>query len=285
MPRSEEAPPDRRFAEHFMTGRLELDARLYYCGRERCQPGHQYGPTMRDHYLIHFVVSGKGTFKTDGCEYALQAGDCFCMFPNRPASYRASETEPWTYYWVGMGGKLAPELLRAAGFSQQSPTAAQPAPEAAAGLLAELLRRSAADDPAAELHGGGLLLQLFGTFLEGRREARTPARRQEGSEAYVARAVKFIEQHYQSKLTISLIARHVGLDRAYFTKLFHARTGAAPYEFLLRYRMEKARLLLSRTSLPVQIVASSAGFGDAAYFGKVFSRLQGMSPTAYRNRP
>ncbi|SFJ79366.1 AraC-type DNA-binding protein [Paenibacillus sp. UNC496MF] len=263
MPRSEEAPPDKRFEEHFMTGRLELDARLYYCGRERCQPGHQYGPTMRDHYLIHFVVSGKGTFKTDGCEYALQAGDCFCMFPNRPASYRASETEPWTYYWVGIGGKLAPELLRAAGFSPQSPTAAQPAPEAAAGLL----------------------LQLFGTFLAERREARAPARRQEGSEAYVARAVKFIEQHYQSKLTISLIARHVGLDRAYFTKLFHARTGAAPYEFLLRYRMEKARLLLSRTSLPVRIIASSAGFGDAAYFGKVFARLQGMSPTAYRNRP
>ena len=268
-----------------MTGRAELDPRLYYCGRERCQPGHQYGPTMRDHYLVHFIVGGSGTFTTDGCDYQLKAGDCFCMFPNRPSAYRASDDDPWTYYWVGIGGKLAADLLLSAGLTLSSPTGMQPAPRQSEPLLAELLRRSAFDDMASELHCGGLLLQLFATFLHGSGETRTPTRRKDGSEAYIARAVKFMEEHYQSKLTISLVARHVGLDRAYFTKLFHAQTGVAPYEFLLRYRMEKARLLLSRTSLPVQIIASSAGFGDAAYFGKAFARLQGMSPTAYRNRP
>ena len=36
---------------------------IYFCGHEHCQPGHSFGPTVRPHYLIHVVLSGKGIFK------------------------------------------------------------------------------------------------------------------------------------------------------------------------------------------------------------------------------
>jgi AraC-like DNA-binding protein len=277
---------ENQFTEHFLIGRLDTDIRLHYCGLEHCMPSHQNGPVMRDHYLLHFIVKGSGVFTMEGCDYKLKAGDSFCMYPNQPASYRASETDPWTYYWVGIDGQLAAKLFHSAGVTVQSPTHSHIEPERAEKLLAELLDLSAVNDLASETYCYGLMLQIFSTFLSRQTELQQPVRSggRNSNELYVAQAVKFIEEHYHKRISISVIARHVDLDRSYFTKLFHSQMGVSPHEFLIRYRMEKACLMLSQTSLPVQLIASSVGFEDAAYFGKAFIRRLGLSPTAFRKR-
>ena len=49
------------------TDNVELS--IFNCGQERCIPGHTWGPGIRDHYLIHLVVAGKGTYKVNGKTY------------------------------------------------------------------------------------------------------------------------------------------------------------------------------------------------------------------------
>ena len=46
------------------TNNIELS--IFNCGLERCAPGQTWGPGIRDHYLIHLVVSGKGVFEVGG---------------------------------------------------------------------------------------------------------------------------------------------------------------------------------------------------------------------------
>ena len=46
------------------TNNIELS--IFNCGLERCAPGQTWGPGIRDHYLIHLVVSGKGSFEVGG---------------------------------------------------------------------------------------------------------------------------------------------------------------------------------------------------------------------------
>ena len=43
-----------------------LDAMIYTCGYETCEPSHSYGPVVRSGYLIHYILGGKGIYKTDG---------------------------------------------------------------------------------------------------------------------------------------------------------------------------------------------------------------------------
>ena len=62
------------------TDNVELS--IFNCGRESCQPGHTWGPGVRDHYLIHLVVSGKGVYQVGGVSHTLQEGDLFLAKPN-----------------------------------------------------------------------------------------------------------------------------------------------------------------------------------------------------------
>ena len=53
---------------------------VYNVGFQRCDSLYQWGPGIRDHYLIHYIISGKGFYKIGKRTYELQAGDSFLVF-------------------------------------------------------------------------------------------------------------------------------------------------------------------------------------------------------------
>ena len=91
------------------------------CGLSRTEPLHSFGPAIKPHYLIHFVLSGKGRFSIGGKEYPLEQGYGFLIPPEELAFYQADEEEPWTYVWVGFGGAHASELVKSMGLSISNP--------------------------------------------------------------------------------------------------------------------------------------------------------------------
>ena len=101
------------------TDNVELS--IFNCGRESCQPGHTWGPGVRDHYLIHLVVSGKGVYQVGGVSHTLQEGDLFLAKPNQLITYAADEADPWEYYWVGFNGACASKLVQQMPFSEARP--------------------------------------------------------------------------------------------------------------------------------------------------------------------
>ena len=60
---------------------------LAYCGREICEAGHTYGPAARKEYLLHYVISGKGTFTANGKTRELNAHDAFLIMPEETTVY------------------------------------------------------------------------------------------------------------------------------------------------------------------------------------------------------
>ena len=78
------------------------DLQLMYCGKERCVPGHRYGPNKRNLYLLHVVYSGVGTLFVNGEYYHLSKGNAFLLYPHVEAWYEADLTEPWSYFWIGV---------------------------------------------------------------------------------------------------------------------------------------------------------------------------------------
>ena len=80
-------------------------------GVQRCEPGYSWGPGVRDHYLIHYVISGSGVYETNGVRHELRAGDLFLSQPDMRIFYQASEDDPWEYCWVGFHGTDAEQLI------------------------------------------------------------------------------------------------------------------------------------------------------------------------------
>ena len=101
------------------TNNIELS--IFNCGLERCAPGQTWGPGIRDHYLIHLVVSGKGVFEVGGRTYEVVPGDLFFARPSQLIRYTADEAQPWEYSWVGFNGACAHKLAAQLPFTDAAP--------------------------------------------------------------------------------------------------------------------------------------------------------------------
>jgi transcriptional regulator GlxA family with amidase domain len=66
-------------------------------------------------------------------------------------------------------------------------------------------------------------------------------------------------------------------------RIFHQELGISPWDYLNRYRIDRAKGLLQATDLPITEVAAQVGFEDSAYFSRVFHREVGQSPRFFRN--
>lgn len=95
-------------------------------------------------------------------------------------------------------------------------------------------------------------------------------------------AISYVEKHYAEKMSLDDVAEHIFINRSYFCQLFKREMGLTFGDFLEHIRIEKAKLFLSSTNLPISNVAEQAGFSSQAYFTKIFKNSTGISPLRYR---
>jgi signal transduction histidine kinase/AraC-like DNA-binding protein/ABC-type sugar transport system substrate-binding protein len=105
-----------------------------------------------------------------------------------------------------------------------------------------------------------------------------------GAEAQrvVRQAMAYIHEHYAEPVSREDLARHVAVSERYLTRCFQQEAGIAPITYLTRYRVKRARELLTREDLSITEVALGVGFSDSGYFSRVFRDEVGISPTAFQ---
>lgn len=103
--------------------------------------------------------------------------------------------------------------------------------------------------------------------------------------ALVKRAVVYLHQNYSRALSRWEIAEAIGVNEDYLSRVFNRELGLSPWEYLNRYRVNCAKDLLRRTDDNIRTIAKQVGFKDQAYFSRVFHKLTGLSPNAYRDNP
>ena len=83
-------------------------------------------------------------------------------------------------------------------------------------------------------------------------------------------------------LTLQYFADQLGLNRSYLSHLFSDQMGCTITAYVTGRRLQQARLLLATTQDPVHVIAAQVGIPDAQYFGRLFRREYGMSPSHFR---
>jgi YesN/AraC family two-component response regulator len=101
--------------------------------------------------------------------------------------------------------------------------------------------------------------------------------------AVVKRAVSYLHENYTRPLSRWEIASAVGVSEDYLSRVFSRELGVPPWDYLNRYRVLQARELLRKTNENIGAVARQVGFKDQAYFSRVFHKLTGLSPQAFRD--
>jgi AraC-like DNA-binding protein len=99
---------------------------------------------------------------------------------------------------------------------------------------------------------------------------------------HLLRAKDLADARYFEPLDVNVLARAAGLSRAHFSREFRRAFGEAPHAYLLTRRLERAAALLRTTDRSVADICFSVGLQSVGSFTTSFTRLYGVSPTAYR---
>ncbi len=99
---------------------------------------------------------------------------------------------------------------------------------------------------------------------------------------FVLSAIKFIDQYYDSAISVTDIAKNLYISSAYFSKIFKQQVGVCPKEYIVNYRILKfIDKYKSNPKLRVSELALNCGFTDPSYFARAFRNRFGRSPTEY----
>ena len=263
------------------------DLSLYQSGTEQTTPGQSLGPLAYDYYMFVFLTSGRGVLSADdpaGGTRRFQIGpeQGYLLRPGQPSMFVSDVDDPARRIWLGFAGVSVADMLQRTTLTKEDPVYSSK-DKVRRRLLADEMLAIAEHPDLSMLRAIGHLYAFAGYLLES-----TPSAQEKRSagirDRYVRTALNFIEENYNKKIRVEDIAAKCGIDRSYFSKLFHQALGISPQRFLLEYRMTHACTLLQETELTISSVGEAVGYDNAMHFSRTFRALYGVSPRHWREQ-
>ncbi len=95
-------------------------------------------------------------------------------------------------------------------------------------------------------------------------------------------ATNYIQTHLDRDLSLVEIAGVVNISPTYFASVFKRVMGISPHQYVIQQRVERAKLMLSKTDLAIADIALEVGFSSQSHLTQQFKRLTGMTPKQVR---
>jgi AraC family transcriptional regulator of arabinose operon len=245
---------------------------------------HQHGvkrPRGLDECILIFCTKGKGWTEIDGRRFTVAAGEVLFIPANKPHAYGADDHDPWSIHWAHCAGTAAASyasLLPAHEYVLAIPSTD-------AKEIARLFRESYRLASTGLTERTVLLVSHALRYVLGLLFFQT-GRSSGGASRIVAhdlmKSIEFMRANVARSLTLQELSRHAGLSPTRYSALFREQTGSSPVDHHIRLRMQAACHYLDTTALSVKEVAAKLGYDDPYYFSRIFQKILGCSPLAYR---
>ncbi|NJK58797.1 MAG: helix-turn-helix transcriptional regulator [Pleurocapsa sp. SU_5_0] len=145
----------------------------------------------------------------------------------------------------------------------------------------------------AELQSGGVMGQLYiesltqALVIHLLRHYSTVTRTISSENKSLTRnqlqeAIDYIHTHLDQNLSLVEVARTINISPTYFSSLFKRATGTSPHQYVIQQRVERAKLMLSKTDLAIAEIALQVGFSSQSHLTQQFKRLTGVTPKQVR---
>lgn len=240
-------------------------------GYQKCESLHSFGPCARNHYLIHYIVSGHGSYSVGGKTYSLGPGDGFLIRPFVPAYYIADKDDPWEYYWAGFSGKFSGTMAEKINFSRDKVLFHNPDTVRLSHIFGHLSKLwESGYNPMSNV---GYLYLMFS-------EITLPD--VERCDSY-SKMTDYISRNYMYPIDMKQLSNLTNFSHSQVYRLFMKYSDQSPQMYILNYRLDRAQELLTNTNMNISDISFSCGFSSPAYFSKSFRQKTGYTPSGYRS--
>ena len=229
----------------------------------------------RDVYILHYVTSGKGVF----LDSVFDENNGYLVVPNELEIVQADNENPYEVYWIMFRGIAATDILKKCDLAKHNSVFQFSKNKQCAEILRKVLFEAT---PMNELEESYIMQAAFYQIIA----LHMSEKNELSVDITVPQKVRsFIEINYHQQIKIEDIAKENNYTRNHLYKLFKKEYGISPQEYLLKLRIENAKLLLrdNTKSISVSDVAHAVGFTDCLYFSRLFRKRTGISPTEFKN--
>lgn len=250
-------------------------------------------------YLCFIVLDGRGKINYENQEYALSPGDC--VFIDCKKAYNHStgtmnsgvdsvdgvdsaagavNKDLWSLRWCHFYGPSMANIYAKYIERGGRPVFRPDDPSAFSSLLSELYSVAESSDYIRDMKINEGLNTLLTLIMQ---ESWNPRERREGRKRQSCIEVKsYLDEHYRGKVTLEELAGRFYMDKYYLTKCFKEEYGVTINQYLLQVRITKAKQMLRFTDEKLETIGQECGIGEAAYFSRMFKKMEGISPSEYR---
>ena len=232
------------------------------------------------HYEIYFLTKGERTFLLSDALYRLRAPIIMVIPPHVMHQTEGGAFERFNINVdTGYLDAFQRDTLDSLALKMLSPSERQ------FEQILELLEK--AEEAPDSKHREHIVRAIFSytVLLLSELEGQSAARAAIGNNALpplVLKIIDYMNSSYAEHITLDLLAAQFFVSKGTLIYNFKKYAGCSPMDYLLRVRLSRAKRMLLDSRDGVDVIAKACGFSSANYFGLIFKKKTGLSPTAYR---
>jgi AraC-like DNA-binding protein len=246
------------------------DARYHY--RERKQGV--------DQSILIYCISGKGNVAIEDRLFDLFA-DSFIIIPaGKSHVYYSDNNDPWSIYWIHYGGNKTRKFDAYGGQNFEIEKGKESRINSRMMLFHDIFRNMERGFGMDTLEYVNMCLgYLLASFIYID-QFRMVNRAIENDP--VAQSINYMLENINSSIRLAEIANELKLSVSHYSRLFLSKTGHSPIDYFNQLKMQRACQLLNMSNLNIGEVARETGYSDQFHFSRIFKKIMGVSPRAYR---
>lgn len=250
------------------------NARFHYCERDGGTPEH----------ILILCVKGSGWYDIDGQRGTLGKNEALLIPRDTAHIYAASDTDPWSIYWVHFTGSSADFFARQLADNERTISVDAEAVNTLSQLFNECCNALATGFVEQRIIYASQTLHHLLACLLFNNQAFSPTLQTSRFHNLNATLV-YLEQNIHQPLTLADMAAHAELSTSHFSRLFKEQTGYSPMDYFIHLKIQAACRLLYLTRMTVREISFELGYDDPYYFSRMFKKVMGVSPVQYRDKP
>lgn len=267
-------------SEVYFSSPSQTAKKLYYypisAGHFYCVKGYHLKRNNYNSLLVSHILEGNFTYLKNGKHITAHKGDTVILDCYRPHEYYTDDS--FESIWIHISGSNSFELFEEIEKSNGNLIKSKDI-HYVQKLLFRIYDSIKSDDPPSEL---SISVDIYKLFAELMNYQTTKSLGENNYEDTVQQVKEYIAEHLSDNLTVTKLAQAAHMSPSHFSRVFKQQTGFSPYDYVLTFRLNRAKFLLSNTDMTVSSIAFKTGFNSESNFIYFFTENEGISPGKFR---